>query len=239
MNDIWTMIWKEVKDSILQGDRSALIRPLLLIGILGFLLPLQLGQGWLALSPAAMLLIAYMPFLFISTYIGDAIAGERERHTLETLLASRISDQAILLGKLIVTVGYAWGMELACLLVGEFAANLSSGQNGLRLYTSSALLLEAMGLGLLTGLLAASAGVLISLRAATVRQAQQTLVLVAVVLLGAILLATRFVQGQALLISPANAPQLWLLVILALVVLDAILLGVTFARFQRARLILH
>lgn len=107
MNDICTIIWKEAKDSLLQGGRSAVIRPLLLIGIMGLLLPLQLGQAWLALSPAAMLLVLYMPFLFVSTYIGDAIAGERERHTLETLLASRISDRAILLGKIIVTVGYA------------------------------------------------------------------------------------------------------------------------------------
>lgn len=51
------------------------------------------------------------------TFIGDAIAGERERHTLETLLASRIGYRAILPGKLIVTVGYAWGMALVGLLL--------------------------------------------------------------------------------------------------------------------------
>jgi ABC-2 type transport system permease protein len=60
--------------------------------------------------------------------LGDAIAGERERHTLETLLASRISDRAILLGKVIVTTGYAWGTALLGLLFGLFVANLSKGQ---------------------------------------------------------------------------------------------------------------
>jgi ABC-2 type transport system permease protein len=239
MNDIWTMIWKESKDSLLQGGRSALIRPLLLIGILGLLLPGQLGQNWLALSPAAMLLVLYMPFLFISMYVGDAIAGKRERHTLETLLASRISDQAILLGKLIVTVGTAWAMALASLLLGLFAANLSSGQRRWAFYGSFDLLLEAFALSLLIGLLAASAGVLVSLRAATVRQAQQTLVLSSVVLLGGILLATRAVPAQVLLVPSSNSPQLWLMVIAALAVLDAIVLGATFVRFQRSHLILH
>jgi hypothetical protein len=43
MNDIWTMIWKETKDSLFQGGRSALIRPLLLIGILGIGFPWRFG----------------------------------------------------------------------------------------------------------------------------------------------------------------------------------------------------
>ncbi len=236
MSDIWTMIWKEAKDSVLQGGRAAAIRPLLAIGILGLLLPWQLGQSWLALSPAALLLILYMPFLFTSMSVGDAIAGERERHTLETLLASRISDRAILLGKILVTVGTAWGMALASLLFGMIAANLANGQGRWVLYGSFVLLVEALVLSLLTSLLATSAGVLISLRAATVRQAQQTLALSAVVLLGALILATRVVPAQVLLTPATSAPQLWLVVMAALVVLDAILLGATFVSFQRSRL---
>jgi hypothetical protein len=51
MNDIWTMIWKETKDSIFQGGWSALIRPLLLIGILGIGFPWRLGLQWLAHTP--------------------------------------------------------------------------------------------------------------------------------------------------------------------------------------------
>lgn len=237
MSDIWTMIWKETKDSVLQGSRTAAIRPLLAIGILGLLLPWQLGQSWLALSPAALLLILYMPFLFTSMSVGDAIAGERERHTLETLLASRISDRAILLGKILVTVGTAWGMALVSLLFGMIAANLANGQGRWVLYGSFVLLVEALVLSLLTSLLATSAGVLISLRAATVRQAQQTLALSAVVLLGALILATRAVPAQVLLTPATSAPQLWLVVMAALVVLDAILLGATFVSFQRSRLI--
>ena len=35
-----------------------------------------------------------------STLIVDAVAGERERHTLETLLASPASDTGIIVGKM-------------------------------------------------------------------------------------------------------------------------------------------
>ena len=105
MSDFWTMVWKEWKDFLLSGGRSDLFRPLLIFGILGIVLPLSFTQRWIDLDPAPVLIILYAPFLFVTTFIGDAIAGERERHTLETLLASRISDRAILFGKLLVTVG--------------------------------------------------------------------------------------------------------------------------------------
>ena len=99
MNDIWTMMWKELKDLLFQGGWRASIRPLLLIGILGIYLPLQFGLQWLALPLLEMFVIFWIPFFIIISFIGDAIAGERERHTLETLLASRISDRAIYWGR--------------------------------------------------------------------------------------------------------------------------------------------
>ncbi len=136
MNDIWTMIWKETKDSIFSGGRGAWIRPLIFIFLLGMLTPWQLGQRWLALSstPIAVLVACYLPFFFITSYIGDAIAGERERHTLETLLASRISDQAILWGKVVVTVGYNFGLTIIGLLIGFVVANLPQGQGNWTFY---------------------------------------------------------------------------------------------------------
>ena len=122
MNDIWTMIWKETKDSVLQGGLSALIRPLLLIGVVGIGFPWRFGLEWLALTPLVMGIVLYFPFILILSFVGDAIAGERERHTLETLLASRISDRAIVLGKIIVTTGYAWSTALLGLLLGLTSA---------------------------------------------------------------------------------------------------------------------
>jgi ABC-2 type transport system permease protein len=236
MNDIWTMIWKETKDSLLQGGLLAVIRPLMLIGILGIVLPWRLGLQWLALTPIAMGLVFYIPFIVILSFVGDAIAGERERHTLETLLASRISDRAILLGKVIVTTGYAWSTALVGLLLGLFVANLSKGQGSWEFYPHFDLLLEALALSLLTSLLGASGGVLISMRSATVRQAQQILIVATLVLVAGGVALIKLLPAQA--ISSLSASQIWLIAMAVLAVLDAILLGVSLVSFRRSRLML-
>jgi len=235
MNDIWTMMWKESKDLLFQGGWRAWIRPVLLVGILGVYLPLQFGLGWLELSPIEMYVILWIPFSVIISFIGDAIAGERERHTLETLLASRISDRAILLGKVIVTVGYAWGMALVSLLLGLVLVNLLSGHGSWAFYHPLDVFLEALALSLLSCVLGASAGVLISLRSATVRQAQQILSVGTLVLIFGGIFALRALPAS--FVSSLSYSQFLLLVIAVLAVLDAILLGLSLVSFQRSRLI--
>lgn len=235
MSDTWTMIWKESKDELFQGSWQALIRPLLFIAILGIVFPLQAGMQWLDLPPVNMLIMIYFPFIFIINFIGDAIAGERERHTLETLLASRISDRAILLGKVIVTVGYAWGMAFASLLLGLVSVNLMNGAGTWRFYAADHLL-AGLVLILLATLLAASGGVLISLRSATVRQAQQTLILSTLALGVLSLLALKGLPAS--LISALNYNQVLLIIMAILGVTDAILLVLSLASFRRSRLIL-
>ena len=235
MNDIWTMIWKESKDLLFQGGWRALIRPVLLVGILGVYLPWQFGLQWLELSPIEMFVVLWIPFFVIITFIGDAIAGERERHTLETLLASRISDRAILLGKVIATVGYAWGIALVGLLLGLVLVNLLSGHGSWAFYHPFDVFLETLALSLLSSVLGASAGVLISLRSATVRQAQQILSIGTLVLIFGGIFALRALPASV--VSSLSYSQFLLLVIAVLVVLDAVLLGLSLVSFQRPRLI--
>ena len=236
MSDLLTMMWKESKDLLFQGGWRAWIRPVLLVGILGVYLPLQFGLGWLELSPIEMYVILWIPFSVIISFIGDAIAGEHERHTLETLLASRISDRAILLGKVIVTVGYAWGMALVSLLLGLVLVNLLSGHGSWAFYHPLDVFLEALALSLLSCVLGASAGVLISLRSATVRQAQQILSIGTLVLIFGGIFALRALPAS--FVSSLSYSQFLLLVIAFLAVLDAILLGLSLVSFQRSRLIL-
>ena len=236
MSDLLTMMWKEAKDLLFQGGWRALIRPVLLVGILGVYLPLQFGLGWLELSPIELYVVLWIPFSLIISFIGDAIAGERERHTLETLLASRISDRAILLGKVIVTVGYAWGMALAALLLGLVLVNLLSGNGSWAFYHPLDVLLEALALSLLTSVLGASAGVLISLRSATVRQAQQILSVGTVVLIFGGIFALRALPAN--FISSLSYSQFLFLAIVVIAVLDAVLLGLSLVSFRRSRLIL-
>lgn len=235
MSDLLTMMWKESKDLLFQGGWRAWIRPVLLVGILGVYLPLQFGLGWLELSPIEMYVILWIPFSVIISFIGDAIAGERERHTLETLLASRISDRAILLGKVIVTVGYAWGMALVSLLLGLVLVNLLSGHGSWAFYHPLDVFLEALALSLLSCVLGASAGVLISLRSATVRQAQQILSVGTLVLIFGGIFALRALPAS--FVSSLSYSQFLGLLIAVLAVLDAILLGLSLVSFQRSRLI--
>src|SRR5437763_6979352 len=153
MSDILTMVWKESKDVLFQGGWRSLIRPLIVVGIMGIYLPLQFGPQWMDLTPIGMILLLWIPFFVLISFIGDAIAGERERHTLETLLASRMPDRAILLGKVIVTVGYTWGMSIIALLLGAVSANLFNkngpGQGSWVFYHPLELFLEALALTLL------------------------------------------------------------------------------------------
>jgi ABC-2 type transport system permease protein len=236
MSDIWTMIWKEWKDFLWSGGRSDLLRPLLNIAVLGIILPLSFTQGWIELETAPVLIILFTPFMFVILLISDAIAGERERHTLETLLASRISDRAILLGKVLVTVGYNWGMTLFCLLLGVIVVNLSRGTRQWVFYGPINLFVVVLVLCFLTILLAASGGVLISLKSATVRQASQTMVL-GVILLGvAVSMVVRLLPVS--LSASLTTSQIVLIIMLALVVLDALLLAASLMGFQRSRLIL-
>jgi ABC-2 type transport system permease protein len=236
MNDIWTMIWKETKDSVLQGGLAALIRPLILMAILGIVFPSRFGLSWLALTPIVVGIVVYFPFILVLSFVGDAIAGERERHTLETLLASRISDSAIVLGKIIVTTFYSWSTALLGLLLGLVVANLSKAQGNWQFYTHVDLLLEALGLSLLTSLLGVSVGVLISMRSPTVRQAQQVLIVAMLVLVGGG--AGLFTLLPADVIASLSESQLLLIAMAVLAVLDAILLGVSLVRFRRSRLML-
>ena len=235
MNDILTMLWKEAKDVLFQGGWRSLIRPLIVIGIMGIYLPLQLGSQWIDLTPLGMLLLLWIPFFVIISFIGDIIAGERERHTLETLLASRMPDRAILLGKVAATVLYSWGMGVISLLLGLVLVNLFRTQGNWMFYPLD-LFVDALVLILLVSVLGASAGTLISMRVATVRQAQQILSVGTIVFVFGIVFVLKAIPANV--ISSLTYTQFWLIVMAVIAVLDVILLGLSLVNFRRSRLIL-
>lgn len=236
MSDLVTMLWKESQELLFQRGWKGLILPVLLVGILGVYLPLQSGLRWLELTPIAIFTMIWIPFSVIISYIGDAIAGERERHTLESLLASRISDRAILLGKVIMTVGFGWGMGLVSLVLGLVLVNLLHADARWTFYHPIDLFLEVLLLSLLCNLLGTSAGVLISLRSATVRQAQQILGVGTLVMIFAGVLALQALPAG--FIASLNSSQVMFLFIAVIAILDAILLGLSLVNFKRSRLIM-
>ena len=243
MADVWTVIWKEWKEIFLQRGslRGGAWNLLLMIGVFGVFLPLQTGRAWVE-SPMGLIYWAWVPLFLVISVIADSFAGERERHTLETLLASRLSDRAILLGKVGAAVGYGWGLTMVAMLVGLVTVNLAHGHGELLLYPAT-VFLGIVVLSLLAAGLVAGAGVLVSLRASTVRQAAQTLSIAIMLLLfvpvfGVQALPVEWKVRLVQAVMGVDVEQIVLVAAAVLIVLDPGLLAVAMARFQRARLIL-
>jgi ABC-2 type transport system permease protein len=240
--DMSTVIGKEIKEIFGQRGRfkGGRIGILVFLAVFGIFLPLQNGPDWIR-SPLVMIYWAWIPFLLASGVVADSIAGERERHTLETLLASRLPDRAILAGKIGAAVLYAWGLTLICVLAGAVAITAVHGKGRLLFYAAP-IAAGIAGLTFLVALLASGLGVLISLRAATVRQAQQMFsvaFLLMFIPLFVLPMLPAAVKARLLLaVSGLNATTAALIVFLLLAVADAVILLIADSRFRRNRLIL-
>ena len=246
ISDIGTFIWKEAKEILLQRGnlRGGWFGLLIFVGVFGIFMPLQSGPSWVE-SPIGLLYWSWVPFLLVSGVVADSFAGERERHTLETLLASRLSDRAILFGKLGAAIAYGWGFTLVSVLVGLITINLVYGQGDLLMYPA-AIGLGILALSFLIAALAAGLGVLVSLRAATVRQAQQIFSVAFFLLfipLFAIPMLPETWRAQAINWLMQNSGRISVgTVVLAvagvLLLIDIALVVAAMARFRRARLII-
>jgi ABC-2 type transport system permease protein len=110
--------------------------------------------------------------LVVSVIVPDAIAGERERHTLATLLASRLPDRAILYGKLGFAVGLGWLSAPLVLAIALLVVNVASA-DAAPLFYDPGTLVGVLVFSLLVALLTGGTGILVSLRARTSQEAQQ------------------------------------------------------------------
>jgi ABC-2 type transport system permease protein len=242
ITDIFTVAWKELGEIFTFGDvrgRSK-FSLIVLIVIFGIVIPLQNGREWVS-SPASAMIWAWMPFLWVSGVVADLFAGERERHTLEALLATRLSDQSMLFGKLLAAMAYGFILTWVIMLVSIVTVNVSSGGNGLLFYPVPTTL-AALVFSILISGLSASIGVLVSLRAGSARQAQQMMSAGMLVLFLPFMLI-RFVPVEWLgyleeVARHISLIQIAIYVALVLVVIEAILIAIAMRLFQRSRLIL-
>jgi ABC-2 type transport system permease protein len=244
IKDVFTVVWKERKRLFRVRDRRAQV----LLGmfspvLLAIYFPLQEGARW-GESPLSLLLAFAAPLILVGIVIPDSFAGERERHTLPTLLASRLPDRAILFGKIITGVTFGWGATLLLLTVSLMMVN-ALHWSGQILFFEPAILLGDLVISFLVAMLTAAAGVLFSLRAATAQEAQQTLM--AVLLIPPLILqfGLFFVMESASAkarfretLAHVSLEQAVLATVAVLLVLDVVLLAAAVARFKRARLIL-
>ena len=237
IDDILTVIWKERKSQFrVRGSRMRFLLMLASPMLLATVFPITWGPDWLAQVPP-LIIAALVSVILVAVMVPESFAGERERHTLETLLASRLPDRAILLGKLIVPLVMGWGMAMLCLLLSLVVVNVAHWEGEILFYTPP-IALGSLALSFLMAALTAGAGVFISLRTATAQEATQ--ILTAAILIPPMLLQVLpllFRDQMAQFIDSVNGPQLLAIVLAVLAVADVVVLLGTVARFRRARLI--
>jgi ABC-2 type transport system permease protein len=244
IDDILTVMWKEIKEIVaMQGStKSGIFRFVLAFGLLSIYFPLSMGRSFIDESTFLIFYIC-IPIFFGIVILPDSFAGERERHTLETLLASRLSDRAILSGKLLVSVLYCFIMTLMFIVLALVVVNVAYWDGKILMYPT-ALLEFALMVALLVDTLFAAIGVLISLRAPTVRQSSEMLFMV-IFALAAIPFALYLILPQDLKnnllnwLSTTDPAIVGLVVLAVLAVACLVALYAAMLNFLRSKLILE
>ena len=242
--DIMTIMWKESKGLFKQGKSRSksilvLLTPVLMFGII---LPIQFREEWLDMG-WSLAIALFTPLILIAPTICESFAGERERHTLETLLASRLPDRAILFGKMIVSIAYGWGMTVFLLLMSLVIVNVLMWAGKFQFYQVNIFLAD-IGLSLLFSGLMVTLGILISLRSATVQSAQQVLMMALVIpifgLQAVVFLLPTFLPMENIreFLGRFDYDQILLIFLGVLLLADIGLLMAAMSRFKRSRLIL-
>ncbi|MBW7884810.1 MAG: hypothetical protein H3C34_19650 [Caldilineaceae bacterium] len=160
--DIWTVTRKEGREWYVTRtwvEIGALAALLIVCGLAGQ--PLAQLTG---MELTSLVVWLGVPLLVLATFVGDIFAGERERHTLETLLSTRLSVRAIVIGKVTAAALYGWILVILTTMPGLLFASPALPRLAGPL---------AIALGLALSLLIAFVGALCSLRSPTARQAHQ------------------------------------------------------------------
>jgi ABC-2 type transport system permease protein len=243
IKDILTIVRKDIQEVLSSRGtaRSGVVYLLLVVGIMGIMMPLQSGRAWLN-EPLIPLVWSWFPILLVISVVTDSFAGERERNTLETLLSSRLSDQAILFGKISASVLYGWGISLISNLLAVVTVNVSNPGPGFQFYKPS-VYLPLIVIPFLGCLLMSSLGVLVSLNAPTARAAYQRLSLVMLAVIIVPTLIVNFAGASVLkqidgFVQGINWVQLGIGAAILALITDAVLIWVALQRFKRTKLIL-
>jgi ABC-2 type transport system permease protein len=258
VRDIRVVAGKELREIVgAGGGRRGLVRELLFVGIFGLFFPLSQAEVWRTGSVPAVFALM-IPLFLVGPHVADSFAGEKERGTLETLLATRLPDRSIYLGKIFAVVGYAWVVTLLILLASLVALNLTGAgepnsgleswatqDTGLFVYPEFVWAAWAAG-SIASGLLLASIGTFVSLRSKTVRAAHQAMMIpLFIIIFGGsfgipLLFRVLSPETQNMLlerVETLSAVSVVLAAVAVLLLLDVVLLSIGLQRFRRDRLI--
>ncbi|MGA7303369.1 MAG: hypothetical protein WBW88_00785 [Rhodothermales bacterium] len=237
MSDFSTVLRKErVMLFRYRGGRMRFVLTLLSPVLLAFYVSWLSGVRWVE-QPVPIFPCSLVAVLAVIIVVPESFAGERERHTLETLLATRLGDASILFGKLGIAVAFSMILVFLVLVLGLITANIFHWQGTLLLYTADNLTI-ILTISLLMSVFVGALGVMISLGAETVQEATQTLagvVLVPPIFLGMVVLVfkRRFIYFLMLFGRPISG----LVVLLGFILIDLALLLELKRRFKRSRLL--
>lgn len=181
MRDVLAVMWKELRELLADrvAFRGALFQATVCVVLTGVVVP-GMGAPVFGDPSAATVLWVIFPAMLAATISADAFAGERERRTLETLLASPLGDHAIFLGKAATAVLFSVSVACASLLAALASATLRRGAlpeiPDLRLFPG--VLAGALAAACLTAAIA----IAVSVRVPVARAAQQMATMIATVL---------------------------------------------------------
>ena len=237
-SDLGAVMWKE-RRSILRfrGSRSRLLLTMLSPLLLATFFPWQWGPEWVSQVPP-LVLAFIVPAILVGMTVPDSFAGERERHTLQTLLASRLPDRAILWGKLAVSLLFGWGITLGMMLITLVVLNIAFWDGQLIIYTLP-IGLGSVALSFISASLIGGLGVLMSLHSETAQEAAQKLM--GFIMVPAILLQVGFFAFQeraVQIIETVNGPRLLVIVLGVMLALDVLIMLLAMRSFRRSHLAL-
>lgn len=253
MSEVGTVVWKEWREHFLRRGRPSrtVVATLVLVVLGGLVAPLVIGLSFSRfLSAREVVEIVAGIGLFATAFQGmvlnvsliiDAFAGERERHTLESLLASPLSDRAILVGKILAIQLFVLVASLVEVVSQQGILLILFGAPG---WGYLPVLVAGPILAGLVGLLIGSIGAMVGMRVATVKAGQQVMAYILLPVyflpgLGNILLQST-PPGRAILAYYALVgPQLFVLTVMGLLLtVDVLLLALARRAFRRNRLLL-
>ena len=187
MRDLVTMLQKEVREIIgeRQSRRGGLVQAVVIIGVMGVFYPASTARFWLSPHPLAVVYYAFFPGMLAVTIAADAFAGERERKTLETLLATPLGEWAILLGKASAAVLWALTVSAVAFTCAVVTVNVTARPPGLFL-PAPVLVAAAFGGALASSGLLTGIAIVMSMRIPVARSAQQMTALLSLVVFGTV-----------------------------------------------------
>ena len=181
-----------------------------------------------------------VPFVAIGSISPYSFVGERKRGTLEALLATPVSDQAILFGKIGMAALYGWGISFVSMFLGSFSLFFSTGK--FLLYPPG-MAIPTLLLSLFFSLLVAILGTNASLYAKTLLEAQNNLgmALFIPVVLPAFFVGPFMPEAwkgiMVQIAAQSGTANLLLVFMVLLLIVDILLMLIALRRFHRKLLI--